>query len=109
MKLRIIPFILSSILLGAHFLRFGNITLTVIVLLVPFLLLIKKKGALLTVQMLTLVGGLFWIKVAIDGVWVRVAAGVSWTRLAMILGTVAIFTLWSAWLLASDKVSARYQ
>ncbi len=109
MKLRIIPFILSAILLGAHFLRFGNITMTIFALLVPFLLLIKKRAALLMAQMLALLGGLFWIKVAIDEIWVRVAADVSWTRLAMILGSVAIFTLWSAWLLASDDVSARYQ
>jgi len=108
-KLRVIPFILSFILLGAHFLRFGNIPLTLITLLIPFLLFIKKRWILHGLQILTLLGSLFWIKVTIDEAWVRVMAGVSWTRLALILGTVAIFTLWSAWLLSSKKVSTRYQ
>ncbi len=105
---RIIPFILSAIVLAAHFLRFANFPIMIFSLAVPFLLLIKKRWALLTVQALTVAGGLFWIKVAVDNLWLRLAVGEPWLRMVAILLAVSLFTLWSAWLLASDTVAEKY-
>ncbi len=106
---RIIPFILSFIVLAAHFLRFGNLLLTALCLLIPFLLLVKKRWILIALQALTVAGALFWVKVAIDLLFFRLAVGVPWMRMVAILGAVAVFTLWSAWLLTSPKVAKRFQ
>ncbi len=105
---RIIPFILSAIVIAAHFLRFANLPLMALSLLIPFLLLIKKRWALLTVQALTVAGGLFWIKVAIDNLWLRLAVGEPWVRMVAILLAVSAFTMWSAWLLSRPAVAEKY-
>ncbi len=106
---RIIPFILSAIVLAAHFLRFANLPMMIFTLAIPFLLFIKKRWALLIVQALTVAGGLFWIKVAIDNLWLRLLVGEPWVRMVVILLAVSLFTFWSAWLLASDAVAKKYR
>ncbi len=105
---RIIPLILAFIVLGAHFLRYGNLLMMAICLPIPFALFIKKRWALWGVQALTVVGALFWIKVAIDNLWVRLAAGVPWVRMVAILLAVSAFTLWAAWLLSRPAVAEKY-
>ncbi len=105
---RIIPLILSYIVLGAHFLRYGNLPVVLICLLIPFALFIKKRWVLRSVQILTVLGGLFWLKVAADILMVRMLTGESWGRMVAILATVALFTLWSAWLIGRPAVAEKY-
>jgi len=105
---RIIPFILSVIVLAAHFLRFANFPMMIFTLAIPFLLFIKKRWALLTVQALTIAGGLFWVKVAIDNLWLRLAVGEPWLRMVVILLAVSLFTFWSAWLLSHPSIAEKY-
>ncbi|MDH3803761.1 MAG: hypothetical protein OEU80_16950, partial [Deltaproteobacteria bacterium] len=61
MVLRIIPLILASLLLGAHFLRGSSIILVGVSILAPLLLLIKKRWILLLAQGLAYVGALVWM------------------------------------------------
>jgi hypothetical protein len=61
MKLRITLLALASILLAAHFLRTFSIIPMLICLASPFLLLIKKRWSLRTVQALTVVAAIIWL------------------------------------------------
>ncbi len=108
MIIRIIPLIVSSILLGAHFLRDGNLILAAACVLIPLLLLIKKPWSLLATQGLMYVGVVIWLYTAYTMIQVRQFLGQDWSRLAIILGTVALFTLFSGLQLNSAVVKKRY-
>jgi hypothetical protein len=108
MILRTIPLYLSSLLLAAHFLRWGNLPLVALSLLFPLLLLIHRRWALVTVQVLTLAGAAVWAYTAYHFVQARMMLGEPWVRLALILGAVILLTCSAALLLNSKTVKRRY-
>jgi hypothetical protein len=108
MKSRLIPLILSAVLLAAHFLRSFNLIPMLFCLFTPFLLLIKKRWVLYVLQSLTVVSALIWMVALYVIIQERISEGRSWTASAIILGVVAAFTLFSGWLLNSPKVKDNY-
>ncbi len=109
MFLKIIPLILASLLLGAHFLR-GNSTILVgVSVLAPLLLLIKKRWILLLVQGLAYVGALVWVHTTFVLVQQRMMVGAPWLRMFLILSGVTALTLYAGYLLNSDVIKQHYQ
>lgn len=106
--LRLIPVIVASLVLGAHFLRDGMIVLVVLCLLFPFLLLIRRRWVLQVLQVYTVVGALVWAQTTYALVQFRVAEGEPWLRMFLILGGVTLFTLWAGYLLRSPRVLGLY-
>jgi hypothetical protein len=108
MKLRIALLALASLILAAHFLRSSSIFFVLICLAAPFILLIKKRWSLVTVQALTFVAAVVWL-VTLNGIiQARVYEGRSWTASAIILGLVAGYTLLTGWLLNNPVVKEKY-
>jgi len=108
MLLRIILLAVAYLLLGAHFLRGANFVLTGLCLLLPFLLLIKKRWCLTVVQISLYIGAWIWVGSAIIILHERITHGLPWTRVVIILGAVAIFTLFSGLLLNARVVKEQY-
>lgn len=108
MKSRLIPLILSAVLLAAHFLRSFDLLPMLLCLLAPFLLLIKKRWVLRVLQALTIISALVWLYTLYGIIQERIFEGRSWTASAIILGVVAAFSLFSGWLLNSPKVKDNY-
>ena len=108
MKLRYIPIIFAAVVLAAHFLRSYSLLPMVLCLLAPFLLLIKKRWSLLTLQLLTIPAALIWLFTLSGIIQQRIFEQRSWTASAIILGVVTLFTLWAGWLLNSGTVKERY-
>ncbi len=106
---RVIPLILSSILLAAHFYRSGHILLVLFCLGAPLLLLIKRPFTLILLQLYAYFGVATWIHTAITIAQRRMAIGYPWIKASFILGAVALFTLLSGLLLNSKTIKARYQ
>ena len=102
------PLILASLLLAAHFLRGGNLVLTLMCVLIPLLLLIKKWWSWLAVQLFAYAGAAVWIYTGVAIVQQRIFWGMPWARLVMILGGVALFTIWAGFLLNTASVKAKY-
>src|SRR6266516_1718653 len=108
MKLRYIPIILASVLIAAHFLRTFSLVPMTVCLLAPFLLLIKKRWSLITLQLLTIPAALIWL-ITLNGIiQQRIFEDRSWIASAIILGGVALFTLFACLLLNSPEVKERY-
>ena len=108
LRLRTLPIILAAILLAAHFLRTYSLLPMMLCLMAPFLLLIRKRWSLFTLQLLTILAAGIWL-MTLDGIiQQRIFENRSWTASAMILGTVALFTLWAGWLLNSPTLKERY-
>lgn len=108
MKLRITLLVLAAILMAAHFMRSFSIVPMVICLAAPFLLLIKKRWSLLTVQVLTVLATVIWLFTLNDIIQQRIHEGRSWTASAIILGVVTSYTLLTGWLLNSPIVKEKY-
>jgi polyferredoxin len=105
----LIPIVLSSLLLGAHFFRSSNIGLTLLCVFAPLALLIRRFWIIRAFQLTLIVGGLIWIYTAYNIMQWRISAGQPWIRTAVILGAVALFTIGSAYAFEINKVKAKYR
>jgi hypothetical protein len=107
--LKLLPVILSGLLLGAHFLRAGLFALAVLSLVFPVLLLFRRGWVARLVQIILVLGALEWIRTLMVLVDERRIAGQAWTRLAIILGLVAVFTGCSALVFCCRSLKNRYK
>jgi hypothetical protein len=109
MFFRLLPFILASLLLAAHFLRNAHMPLVALCLVTPLLLLIKKRSILILLQSLAYLAALVWVRTAYVLVRQRIGMAEPWGRMILILLGVAIFTFLAGYLLNSDLLKQRYQ
>jgi hypothetical protein len=78
--------------LAAHFARSGRFALAVVALALVALLFVRRKWAARTLQIALALGAIEWLRTLLVLVAERQAAGLSYTRLALILGAVAVAT-----------------
>lgn len=107
--LRLLPVILSFLLLGAHFYRAGLVPLTVACLAMPFLLLLRKSWIPRLFQVLLVLGAVEWLRTLYGFAAMRIAFGEPWARLAIILSAVALFTALSGLVFRNRKLAGRYR
>lgn len=106
--IRLIPVYISSLLLGAHFMRLGFYPITALCLLIPFLLFLKYKWVARGIQLFLILGAIEWIRTLYIYAIEREAMSESWTRLAIILGSVSLFTGLSAFVFLFKSLKKRY-
>ncbi len=92
---RLLPVILSGLLVAAHFLRNQDLLAVAITMAVFGLLLVPKKWAVYLVQVGLVLASLEWVGTGMQLVMSRQSMGLGWMRLAVIIGGVALFTLLS--------------
>ncbi len=109
MILRLLPVILSALLLAAHFSRHGVLLLTILSVAFPLILLVRRSWVPLLVQTVLILGALEWVRTLVTVARQRQAAGDDWLRMAVILGVVAAATLASTLVFRSRKVRNRYE
>lgn len=107
--LYLLPPIVSALLIAAHFLRSGNSGLLLLSLIVPFILFIRRVWAIRVFQGLLIIGGLVWSTTGVQMIQLRQVSGESWTRLAVIMGTVALFTVGSAFIFEAKRLRSLFQ
>lgn len=95
--IRLVPLVVSALLLGAHFYRGGELFLAIAVAAAPLILLIRRPGAVASLQVALFVGAAEWVRTALEIASFRAAMGAPSTRMFVILGAVAVFTALSAW------------
>ena len=106
--LRLLPVVISFLLLTAHFLRAGQTTITFAVLLILLLLLVKKYWVPWVVQIVLVFGAIEWVRTLVSVAQMRVEFDMPWTRMAIILGAVALFTLLSCLVFRLKPLKLRY-
>ncbi|MFY9329675.1 MAG: hypothetical protein WAO76_16905 [Georgfuchsia sp.] len=107
--LQLFPVVLSLIVLGAHFLRAGNLVMVVVVLVIMGLLCVRRRWAVYTVQVALLLGAAEWVWILKALVTSRVEAGQPVLRLALILGGVALLTALSALVFRTARLKRWYE
>jgi len=106
--LRLVPVVLSFLLLAAHFYRAGQAVLSAACVALPLLLLLRQAWIPRLFQVLLVLGALEWLRALYGFAAMRIAFGEPWTRLAFILGAVALFTGLSGLVFRSRQLRARY-
>jgi len=107
--LKFIPPILSFLLLAAHYSRVSQYWLVSLCLVMPFLLLVRKKWVMRVLQVLLVLGGYIWIQTIVFLVTIRLGSNRPWIRLVVILGFVALFTIASAVVFETGGIRRRYR
>jgi len=107
--LRLLPVVLSCLLLGAHFYRGGPFLLAAGCAALPLLLLLKRRWVPRLFQLVLLLGAVEWLRTLYALVAVRIAWNEDWGRLALILGAVALFTALSGLVFRQRRLRARYE
>lgn len=109
--MRILVYILtffSFLLGGAHFMRAGNYGLMVTALLLPLLFYIRKRWVLYIIGGSLALLAVEWVATALNIYEIRQKFNMPATRMLIIMGSVAFFTLISAATLFSKKMLRRY-
>ena len=105
---RIIPVIVSFLILAAHFQRINMYLFSYVVLLVLFILFYTKPISVRVIQGILILGSLEWIRSIFVYSAKRIEYGEPWIRLAVILGAVALFTLASTIVFRNKKLREVY-
>ena len=105
---RLVPVILSILLLAAHFYRAGNLILVILIVASPCLLFIRSNWIVRLIQVELILGGIEWIRTMLKLVNIRQAHNLPWERLAIILGSVAAFTIMSVLVFNLKTLKTRY-
>jgi len=80
----------------------------VVSVLVPLLLLVRKRWSLILAQLSAYAAAVVWVHTAILLVQERMISARPWSGAAIILGSVALFSVFAGFLLNSRKVKERY-
>jgi len=108
MILRISIYVVAVLLLGAHFLRAGNLAMMALCIAAPLLFLWRRRWSLILLQFLACGAAGTWTVVGIQLVLSRQQSAQPWTAAAVILGVVAVYTLVAGLLLNSPNLAKRY-
>ena len=106
---RLLPVLLSALMIAAHFLRAGQWLMLGLSLAVTLLLLVKDRWAALAVQVGLILAAGEWLRTLYHLVEFRQAMGMEWHRLVYILGGVALFTLLSSLVFRLPALRRRYR
>lgn len=106
--LQLLPVVLSLMVLGAHFLRAGNVALVALVCVALGLLGVRRPAAARLVQAALVLGAMEWFRTLVVLVAWRAESGQPVVRLIFILGSVAAFTGMSALAFQAARMRSWY-
>lgn len=107
--LALLPVIVSALVLAAHFFRAGNPAGVAASIAGIALLFVPRAWAARAVQVGLVIGAAEWVRTLFAFTAARRELGEPWGRLAVILGTVALFTLASATVFYTERLRRRYR
>lgn len=104
-----VPVVLSLVVLGAHFMRYGNPVGVIGSAVLIALLFVRQPWVARLVQMALVLGALEWAHTAYQLTQVRIALDQPFIRMVIILGVVAAVTACSALLFQTQTMKRLYR
>ena len=104
-----VPVVFSLVILGAHFMRYGDSIGVFGSLVLIALLIVRRPWVVRLMQVILIFGALEWVRTLYELVQVRAAYGQPFTRMIVILGIVAAVTFCSALLFQSPELKKIYR
>ena len=106
--LRLIPVLLSALLMAAHCMWHGLVPLALACLLFPALLFVRRPWVASVTRGVLWLWAAEWARTVAFGLHSRMAAGRPWALFATILLTVALITLLSSLVFRAPAIRRRY-
>jgi hypothetical protein len=103
-----VPVVVSLVVLGAHFMRYGQSVGVVGVLGLIALLVFRRPWVARLIQVVLVLGAMEWAHTIYELVQGRAAQGQPFTRMVVILGVVAAVTFCSALLFQAPAMKRIY-
>jgi hypothetical protein len=100
--------VLSLAILGAHYLRYGNVFGVAVSLALIGLLFVRSAWAARVIQVALVLGAAEWAHTLYELMQIRLAQGAPAARLAAIIGSVIVITLASALLFQTGTMKWMY-
>ncbi len=104
-----VPVVLSLVILGAHFMRYGNLIGVFGALVLIALLFVRQSWVARLMQVVLILGALEWVRTLYELAQARAVHGQPFTRMIVILGVVAAVTFCSALLFQSPELKKIYR
>ena len=101
-------YVLAALLLGAHYLRAGDLVMVALCLAAPLLFLWRRRWSLILLQTLAYGAAASWVAVALQLVEMRQRTGQGWKLAAAILAAVALYSLLAGLLLNTRAMREKY-
>lgn len=108
MLFRLLPVILSALLLAAHFLRREAYLLVFLILALLLILFVQKAWVLRLWQAILGLGALLWIDTTLSVLRMRQASGLPWLRMVVIMASVTLLAIFSVCWLENPRIKAFY-
>ena len=104
-----VPVVFSLIILGAHFMRYGDLVGVIGSLVLIALLIVRRPWVVRLMQVVLILGALEWVRTLYELVQVRAAHGQPFIRMVVILGIIVAVTFCSALLFQSPTLKRIYR
>ena len=104
----LLPVVLSLVVLGAHFLRYGNWLGVIGAIVLIALLFVRRSWVARLLQVVLVLGALEWARTLYALAVVRAAHDLPYHRMSVILAAVALVTLCSALLFQLQTLKKLY-
>jgi len=104
-----IPVVLSLVILGAHFMRYGNLAGVFVFLGLIALLFVRRAWVARLMQVVLVLGALEWARTLYELAQVRAALGQPFIRMTLILGVVVAVSFCSALLFQLPPLKRIYR
>ena len=106
--LRLLPVMISFLLIAAHFYRAGLAVSAFLLLSLLLLLAIRNVWVPRVIQLFLVLAAFEWVRTLVNIAQMRIDMGVPWVRMAVILGVVALFTALSGLVFRTAALRSRY-
>ncbi len=106
--LKILPIILCSMVMAAHLGRANMFILQYLSLLIPLILILKNRISARVMQLFLIIYGFEWIRTIFLYARIRETRGEDWSRLAIILGVVALLNFATVLVFRTKSMKERY-
>ena len=103
-----VPVVLSLVVLGAHFMRYGDTIFVAGALVLIALLFVRQPWVARLMQVVLILGALEWLHTLYGLVQMRAALGEPYGRMLIILASVAAITACSALVFQSKTLKRVY-
>jgi len=100
--------LVSAVLISAHFLRTGHLSIALVCLLAPMLFFRRHRSSLWGLQLYAYLAAIVWLHTGAQIIAMRLSAGQPWTKAAIILGVVSLVAILAGALLNHPTLHARY-
>lgn len=107
--LYLFPPVIAFLLLAAHFFRSENLLIALVCFLATFLVFVRRPWAAYAIQVCLVLGSVEWLRSAISLTLTRSESGEPFLRLAIILGSVTLFTALSALVFRTSELRNHFR